>query len=202
MNNYNHYANMSNDAKDRLCNHENIQPAYEQMKFNNNSSNNNNRKSSLKRTESKMDHNQQESEDNPEVESEIDDHQWRYQNRPNKRGIKAPRTDSFVQGRTITSSSYGRDSGRMEKNMTRHTSPRQSDRKKEKKNDNQQLSNSFDGEYDSQNDIQYLGVKNNDRNSNKVYEKETGLQQSNNEDHVYVSRHALKFAVEDRLPPI
>jgi hypothetical protein len=35
-----------------------------------------------------------------------------------------------------------------------------------------------------------------------VYEKETGPQQSNNEDHVYVSRQALKFAVEDRLPPI
>jgi hypothetical protein len=97
-----------------------------------------------------MDQNQQESEDNPEDDSETDDHQWRYQNRPNKRGIKASRTDSFVQGRTIISSSYGRESGRMEKNFTRHTSPHQIDQKKEKKNGNQHLSNSVDGQYDSQ----------------------------------------------------
>jgi hypothetical protein len=55
MNSYDYYANMSKDAKDRLCNHENVQLTYDQNKFTNNSSNNNNGKSSLKRTESKID---------------------------------------------------------------------------------------------------------------------------------------------------
>ncbi|CAF3094537.1 unnamed protein product, partial [Rotaria sp. Silwood2] len=54
-----------------------------------------------------MDDNKQGSDDYPEVESEIDDLQWRYQTRSSKRGNKAPRTDSFVQGRTIISSSRG-----------------------------------------------------------------------------------------------
>jgi len=180
MNNYNYYANMNKDAKDRVCNHENVQQAYDQIKFTNNSSNNNNRKFSLKRTERKMDENQHESEDIPEVESEMDDHQWRYQNRSNKRGNKVPRTDSFVQGRTITSSSHSRGNGRMEKNITRHTSPHQGERKKEKKNDNHQLSNFDDGQYDSSNDIQYLDVKNGDKKSNKRYETEASFQQSNN----------------------
>jgi len=75
MNNYDYYANMNRDAKDRSFNHENIEQSYEQIKFSNNSSNNNNRKSSLKRTESKMDDNQHESDDIPEFESEIDDSQ-------------------------------------------------------------------------------------------------------------------------------
>jgi hypothetical protein len=149
MNNYNHYTNMSKDAKDRLCNHENVQLAYDQIKSTNNSSNNNNRKSSLKRTESKMDENQQEYEDNPGAKNEMDDYQWRIQNRSNKRGNKAPRMDSFVQGRTITSSSLGRGIGRMEKNITRHLSPHQGEGKKEKKNDNHQLSNFDDVQYDS-----------------------------------------------------
>jgi hypothetical protein len=35
-----------------------------------------------------------------------------------------------------------------------------------------------------------------------MYENETGFQQLNNEDQIYVSRQALKFAVEDRLPPL
>jgi hypothetical protein len=193
MNSYNRYANMSKDAKDRLCcNHENVQLAYDQIKFTNNSSNNNNRKSSLKRTERKTDENQQESEDNPEVESEMDDYQWRYQNRSKNRGNKAPRTDSIVQGRTITSSSHGRGNGRMEKNITSHLSPHQGERKKKKTNDNQQLSNFDDGQYDSSNDIQYLSVKNGDKKSNKMYEKETGFQQFNNEDQVYVSRQVSR----------
>ncbi len=55
MNSYNYYANMSKDANDRLCNHENVQLTYDQNKFTNNSSNNNNGKSSLKRTESEID---------------------------------------------------------------------------------------------------------------------------------------------------
>ncbi|CAF2962996.1 unnamed protein product [Rotaria sp. Silwood2] len=149
-----------------------------------------------------MDENKQGSDDYPEVESEIDDLQWRYQTRSSKRGNKAPRTDSFVQGRTITSSSRG--NGRMEKNITRHISSQQEERKNEKKNDNQQLSNLDNGQYVSTNDIQYLCIKNGDKKSSKTYERGTGLQQSNSDvlEQIYVSHHALKFAVEDRLPPL
>jgi hypothetical protein len=49
---------MSKDAEDRMCNHENIQQAYEEIQISTNTNNNNNRKSSLKRIESKMDENQ------------------------------------------------------------------------------------------------------------------------------------------------
>jgi hypothetical protein len=49
---------MSKYAKDRMCNRKNIQVC-DQIKFSNNSNNSNNKKSSLKRTESKMDENQQ-----------------------------------------------------------------------------------------------------------------------------------------------
>jgi hypothetical protein len=57
-----------------------------------------------------MDENQHEPDNNPEIESEAGDIQWRYQSRSNKRGNKAPRTDSFVQEITIKSSArcYGR----------------------------------------------------------------------------------------------
>jgi hypothetical protein len=108
---------MSKKAKDRMCNHEVIEQNYEKIKFSTNT-NNNNRKSSLKRTESKMDENQQVSDDYPKAESETEDSQWRIQNRSNKRGIKSPQIESFFRRRTITSSSHG--SGRTEKNLTRH----------------------------------------------------------------------------------
>jgi hypothetical protein len=35
-----------------------------------------------------------------------------------------------------------------------------------------------------------------------MYERKNGVQQSDEESQVYISRHALKFAVEDRLPPL
>ncbi|CAF4699439.1 unnamed protein product [Rotaria sp. Silwood2] len=104
-----------------------------------------------------MDDNKQGSDDYPEVESEIDDLQWRYQTRSSKRGNKAPRTDSFVQGRTIISSSRG--NGRLEKNITRHISSQQEEQKNEKKNDNLQMSNVDDEQYVSTNDIQNLRIK-------------------------------------------
>jgi len=58
MSNYNYYAIMSKDAEDRMCNHENIQQAYEEIQVSTNTNHNNNRKSSLKRIESKIDENQ------------------------------------------------------------------------------------------------------------------------------------------------
>ncbi|CAF3214739.1 unnamed protein product, partial [Rotaria sp. Silwood2] len=146
-----------------------------------------------------MDDNKQGSDDYPEVESEIDDLQWRYQTRSSKRGNKAPRTDSFVQGRTIISSSRG--NGRLEKNITRHISSQQEEQKNEKKNDNLQMSNVDDEQYVSTNDIQNLRIKNGDKKSNKTFEKEADTQQSNNDvlEQIYIFRHALKFVVEDRL---
>ena len=70
---------------------------------------------------------QQGSDDYPEGESQIDDVQWQYPTRSNKRGNKAPRFNSFVQGRTITSSSRG--NGRTEKNTTRYIFPQDEERK-------------------------------------------------------------------------
>lgn len=112
MNNYNYYENMSKKDKDRMCDEGMIQQNDELIRISTNS--NENKKSSLKRTESKMDGNQQGSDDYPDVESEFEEMQWRVQGRPNQRGNKAPRIESFVVGRTITSSV--RSGGRTEKN--------------------------------------------------------------------------------------
>ncbi len=59
-----------------------------------------------------------------------------------------------------------------------------------------------DGRNDSSDDIQYLNIKNGYKKSYKDNEKQTNIQNINEEDQVYVSRHALRFAVEDRLPPL
>ncbi|CAF4802900.1 unnamed protein product, partial [Rotaria magnacalcarata] len=54
-----------------------------------------------------MDENENGSDENPEMDSEVDDLNWQQQNRRNKRANKTSRTDYFVQERTITSSSHG-----------------------------------------------------------------------------------------------
>jgi hypothetical protein len=152
-----------------MCNNENMQQNYEQIKFSDNTNNVNNKKSSLKRTESKMDESPQGSDDYLEVESDFDDVQWIRQTRPNGRRNKAPRIDYFVQGRTITSSSRG--NGRMEKNKTRHISSQEEERKNEKKFNNQQLSNLNDIELEINNDIQCSNIKATNNKSNKISEK-------------------------------
>ena len=121
MSNYYHYENMSKKDKDRMCDEGITQQNCELIRIS--TSSNGNKKSSLKRTESKMDENQQGSDDYPDVESDFEEVQRRVQGRPNQRGNKAPRTDSFVVGRTITSSV--RSGGRTEKNPTRHISKQQ-----------------------------------------------------------------------------
>ena len=134
MDNYSYYANMNKEEKNRLGNTESIQQNCDQSRsftttktnYSNNIRNNN--KSTLKRTESKMDENANESDDNRGIDSEVDDSNWQQQNRRNKRANKTPRTDYFVHGRTITSSSHGYS--RMEKSTTRHPSPQHTERTK------------------------------------------------------------------------
>ncbi|CAF4373138.1 unnamed protein product, partial [Rotaria magnacalcarata] len=147
-----------------------------------------------------MDENVNESDGNPEIDSEVDDSNWQQQNRRNKRANKTPRTDYFVQGRTITSSSHGYS--RMEKNITRHPSPQHTERMK-KQNDNHEMSNFKDDQKNSCDDIQNLNVSNYNRNSKKNNEKEKDIQIIEKEyEQLHVSQHALKFAVENKLPPI
>jgi hypothetical protein len=193
---------MNTEAKDRLCNHEVILQNCEQIKLSNNASsmNNINKKTSLKRTESKMDDNQQEPDINSDVdyENEDSDTQWKHQGRPNKRGNKAPRTDSFVHGRTITSSTRGY--GRIENRQTSYHSPRERERKNEKRNDNHQTSKIDDNQYNQSEDLQYVCIENGYKNQNRINEKHT--HNTNEGEQVYVSRHAMKFAVDDRLPPL
>ena len=177
MNNYNYNASMSKQDKDRMCDKGSMQENHELIKLSTNT--NGSKKSTLKRTESKMDENNQESDDYSENESEFDEMQCRVQGRPNQRGNKAPRIESFVQERTITSSVCG--GGRTEKNQIRHISKHQ-ERTKEKKNDKKQLSNVENEQYDSSGDVQYLDEQNHEQ--------------------IYVSRHALKFAVDERFSPL
>ncbi|CAF4785082.1 unnamed protein product, partial [Rotaria socialis] len=147
-----------------------------------------------------MDENANESDENPEIDTEVDDSNWLQQNRRNKRANKTPRTDYFVQGRTITSSSHGYS--RMEKNITRHPSPQHTERMK-KQNVNHEMSNFKNDQKNSCDDIQNLNVSNYNRNSNKNYEKEKDIQIIEKEyEQLHVSQHALKFAVENKLPPI
>ena len=89
MNNYNYNASMSKQDKDRMCDKGSMQENHELIKLSTNT--NGSKKSTLKRTESKMDENNQESDDYSENESEFDEMQWRVQGRPNQRGNKAPR---------------------------------------------------------------------------------------------------------------
>ncbi|CAF4696925.1 unnamed protein product, partial [Rotaria sp. Silwood2] len=114
--------------------------------------------------------------------------------------IKAPRIDSFVHGRTIISSV--RSNGRTDKNITRPPSPQQAERKNDKKNDNHQLSNVDDTQYDSFDDIQNSQNNNNNKKFNSAKEKEIDKRKSIDENEIYVSHQAMRFAVDDCLPPI
>ncbi|CAF4597855.1 unnamed protein product [Rotaria socialis] len=202
MSDYNHYLNMSKNEKDRMCDHQNIQQLYEQIKHTSTSNyNNDNSKKSLKRTESKMDENQLDSEDNSEIESQnTDDLEWKHQRKSNKRGNKAPRLGSFVQGRTITSSSRGYS--RTENKITRHTHPQEEEELKERRIVKYQLSNLEKHQNDTENDIQYL-------HTNFAHKQTNNETQNLNDDHstnenkeFYVTKQALKFAVEDKFPPL
>ncbi len=84
MSNYNYYANMTKDANDRLCDHEKNLTCYWTIQSLPEQNNNSSKRSSLKRTESKMDEYHRGSDNNPDVESEADDAQWRYQGRSNR----------------------------------------------------------------------------------------------------------------------
>ncbi|CAF2104177.1 unnamed protein product, partial [Rotaria magnacalcarata] len=208
MDNYSYHANMSKEEKNRLFNNESIQQSCGQSRSftttKPNYSNNirNNSKSTLKRTESKMDENENGSDENPEMDSEVDNLNWQQQNRRNKRANKTSRTDYFVQERTITSSSHGYS--RMEKNITRNPSPQHTERMKKQSN-NHEMSNFKDDQKYSYDDIQNLNVSNYNSNSNKNHEKgkEKYIQLIEKEyEQLHVSQHALKFAVENKLPPI
>lgn len=202
MSSYNYHSNMSTEAKDRLCNHGIIHQAYEQTKLSNNTNNtnNSNKNTSLKRTESKMDDNQHESDiiSDFEYENEDNDKQWKHQGHLNKRGNKAPRIDSFVHGRTITSSTRGYD--RTENRQTRHHPTSERERRNEKSNDKRQLSKIDNGRYNLSDGLQNANTENHYKNNEQLNEKDT--QNTNEEGRVYVSRHAVKFAVDDRLPPL
>ncbi|CAF4922589.1 unnamed protein product, partial [Rotaria magnacalcarata] len=72
--------------------HQNIKQLYEQIKHASTTNNNDNSKTSLKRTESKMDKSQPDSDENSEIESQnIDDLEWKHQRKSNKRGNKSPK---------------------------------------------------------------------------------------------------------------
>ncbi|UJR18407.1 hypothetical protein I4U23_005312 [Adineta vaga] len=201
MNNYNYYANMSKEDKNDMCNNGIIKQSHGLNKKYDNV-NNVNKKLPLKRTNSKMDHNQDEYEVYQEDESEDEANKWKMQTRSNRRGNKALRTESFIHGRTIRSSTYGH--GRTEnKNSARYISEDE-ERKKEERQNNQQLSNVDNNQYATPNGDQYMLNNNTNEQKNTRYEEknEKGSWESMINDQIYVSRHAMKFAVEERFPPI
>ncbi|CAF3382710.1 unnamed protein product [Rotaria socialis] len=202
MSDYNHYLNMSKNEKDRMCDHQNIQQLYEQIKHTSTTNySNDNSKKSLKRTESKMDENQLDSEDNSEIESQnTDDLEWKHQRKSNKRGNKAPRLGSFVQGRTITSSSRGYS--RTENKITRHTHPQEEEEQNERRTVKYQLSNLEKHQKDTESDIQYLHTNFAHKQTNNETQNLNDGHSTNENKEFYVTRQALKFAVEDKFPPL
>ena len=99
---------MSKEDKDDMCNSGVIKQSHERNK-NYDKLNNVIEGVSLKRTKSKMDNNQEEYDNYHEDESEDETNRWNVQPRSIRRGNKAPRTESFVYGRTIRPSTYGYD---------------------------------------------------------------------------------------------
>ena len=188
MNNYDHYANMSKDEKDRLCEHGILREIGGQTNTTNSTYNIINKKSTLKRTESKMDESQDDSNDIQEIDKDYEQLQWRQQqHNRNKRMNKAPRTDSFVQGRTITSSSYVRS--KVQNDARRHLSNEERERRTVKENDNYQL-------LDMDLEINDPGLR-----IQECHRKENA-DKSNEGNGIIISQRAMKFAVEEKFPPI
>ncbi|CAM4828751.1 unnamed protein product [Rotaria magnacalcarata] len=201
MSDYYHYSNMSKNEKDRMRDHQNIKQLYEQIKHASTTNNNDNSKTSLKRTESKMDKSQPDSDENSEIESQnIDDLEWKHQRKSNKRGNKSPKLGSFVQGRTITSSSRGYS--RTENKITRHTHPQEEEEKKERRTAKYQLSNLEKHQEDTENDMQYLDINFAHKQTNEERQNLNDGHRTNENKEFYVTRQALKFAVEDKFPPL
>lgn len=204
MSNYNYYANMSTEDKDRLCNHGIIHKDYEQTKLLNatTTTNNVNNKTSLKRTESKMDDNQQESDIITDVgyENEDGDTQWKHEGHLNKRKNKASHIDPVIHERTSTSSIRGND--RMENRQTRHHLPNEGERKSENENENDrcQLSKADNEQFILSKGLQNLNNEERYKNNEQVNDKI--IQNINGSEQAYVSHHAVKFAVDNRLPPL
>ncbi|CAF1186396.1 unnamed protein product [Adineta ricciae] len=192
---------MSKEDKDRMCDNEIMKQSYERSKSHINSNDNNN-KTTLKRTQSKRSNNQEDSDYSPEIASENDENQWTLQRGSNRRRIKTPRTESFVHGRTITSSTYRHD--RIEnKNSTRRTS-KYEERKEEERQKYQQVSNVDSNQHVSTQEVQRVTSNNEKEKISKMYEKrnDEGHWESLKNEQIYVSRHAMKFAVEERFSPI
>ncbi|CAF1474743.1 unnamed protein product, partial [Rotaria magnacalcarata] len=164
--------------------------------------NKNNTKSSLKRTESKIDENQLDSDENTETENQnIGDLEWQHQGKSNKRGNKVPRLVSFVQSRAITSSLRGY--GRTENKITRHTHSHDEEEKIEKRRSVKYKSSNLEKHQpDSENDIQYLDNNCAHEQTNRVNQNLSDDQHTNENKEFFVSRQALRFAVEDKFPPI
>ncbi|CAF3172752.1 unnamed protein product [Rotaria socialis] len=204
MEEYNRYSNKKKEEKDLLCNHETIKEVYEQNKSTHSTNNSSNSKSSLKRTESKMEESHYDSDNNMELESQTDDSEWKYQKKSTKRGNKAPRMDSFIHGRTITSSSYSHN--RKENKSLRHTQAhiQNDDEKNERKNDRCQLAHiENQGNQDQEDEIQLLEITSAHQRSNNKDLSQTGNQQEpDGINDIYVTNQAIKFAVEDKFPPL
>ncbi|CAF3332782.1 unnamed protein product [Rotaria sp. Silwood2] len=148
-----------------------------------------------------MDENQPDSDENPEIKNQnVDDFEWKYQRKSNKRGNKAPRLGSFVQGRTITSSSRGY--GRTENKITRHTHTQDEEEKNERRSVKYQLSNLEKHQPDSVNEIQYLDANFANKQTNRETQNPSDDHLTNENKEFYVSRQALRFAVEDKFPPL
>ncbi|CAF1624048.1 unnamed protein product [Rotaria magnacalcarata] len=177
---------------------------YKQDKLMHLTNSNSTSKSSLKRTESKMDESQHDSDNNMEIESQTDDSEWKYQTKSTKRGNKAPKIDSFIHGRTITSSSYGHN--RKENKSLRHTQAhiQNDDSKNERKNDRCQLTHIENHDKQNrENKVQFLEcTSTHQRTNNKVLNQVDKQQESDGINDIHITNQALKFAVEDKFPPL
>ncbi|CAF4636013.1 unnamed protein product [Rotaria magnacalcarata] len=151
-----------------------------------------------------MDESQHDSDNNMELESQTDDSEWKYQTKSTKRGNKAPKIDSFIHGRTITSSSYGHN--RKENKSLRHTQAhiQNDDSKNERKNDRCQLTHIENHDKQNcENEVQYLEcTSTHQRTNNKVLNQVDKQQESDGINDIHITNQALKFAVEDTFPPL
>ena len=105
MNDSNQLENMDAEMNEQSLQRENSRKTYENIKFPRTTNSGANKTVSLKRTESKMDDEQQDNGEDSIIDDAADDIHWEYQRHTNKRRNKAPRAESFVQGRTMLSPS-------------------------------------------------------------------------------------------------